>query len=113
MKCPNCHTNFTRESQLVVVDNDSFEKVAWFRPAPRNRLACPECGTLLKHRHSTLLIAATLGFGFLLTMSLKIVYPDSEILTRLFWLFTAAIMLCVPLLMRCGRSFRRDDDDSR
>ena len=110
MKCPNCHTNFTRESQLTVIDNSEFGKIAWFRPAPRNRLACPQCGTLLKHRQSTLLIAALLGIGFLLTMTLKIVYPDHGVLDLLFWLFTVALALCVPLLMLSRGSFRADDD---
>lgn len=112
MKCPDCDTNFTSESQLMLVENSPGRQVPWYLPAPRNRLACPHCGTILKHRPATLLTGALLGCCFLLAMTLKIVFPDSEILNILFWISIIALACSVPLLMLSKSTFRRDQDQA-
>ncbi len=109
MKCPNCGTNYSSDSQLAIRCDSRSPQVPWFRLAPAQRLDCPRCGIGLKHSRFSLILVATLGFGFLASLSLRMVYPGIGLFQFAFWFFLAAMVLGVPLLMHSPVPFSRDD----
>lgn len=108
MKCPNCETNITDERKLHAVGDPENSDVPWYRLTPAKKVTCPACGTPLRHNRLTLTIAMAIGLGFLATLSMKAVYPDSTSLKVLVWTFTLAGIVSVPVLMRSRRYFRRN-----
>ncbi len=109
MKCPNCGTNYSSDSQLSVRYDMEPPEAPWFRLAPARRLGCPECGIGLKYSRFSLAVVATLGFGFLACMTLKIIYPEIGFIDFAFWFFLFAMVVGVPLLMHSRIPFSRDD----
>ena len=109
MKCPNCGTNYSSDSQLAVRCDPEAPAVPWFRLTPARRLGCPQCGIGLKHSRFSLVFAAVLGVGFLTSMALKIVYPDAGLIDIAFWFFLFAMAVGVPLLMHSPIPFSRDE----
>ena len=109
MKCPNCATNYSSDSQLVIHHDSNAPRVPWFKLAPAHRLSCPQCGIGLKHSRFSLAIVAALGLGFLASLSLKMYYLDSGLADYAFWFFLFAMVVGVPLLMHSPVPFSRDE----
>ena len=109
MQCPNCGRNFEHERQLSTESAADDADLAWYKLSPPRKVSCPECGTHLRHSRYTLSIVLLLGLAFVVTMSMKTIYPDSTALRVLFWVCTVALMICVPVVMRGRGYFKRDD----
>lgn len=109
MKCPNCGTNYSSDSQLAIRCDSNTPRVPWFKLAPAQRLDCPQCGIGLKHSRFSLVFGSTLGLGFLASMSLRLFYPHVGLIDFAFWFFLFAMVIGVPLLMHSPLPFSRDE----
>ena len=109
MKCPNCKTNFSSDSQLQASYEPDPGQIPWHRITPARKLSCPHCGLGLKYSRLSFAIVATLGGGFLASMFLKILYQDNALISWAFWFFLVAMIVGVPLLMHSRLPFARDE----
>ena len=110
MKCPNCGTNYSNDSQLAVRNDPSSAQVPWYRLTPAPRLGCPQCGIGLRHSRFSLAFVALLSLGFLTSLCLKFIYLDIVLIDIAFWFFLFAMVVGVPLLMHSPIPFARDDN---
>lgn len=107
MKCPGCGTSFASERQLSVTPSPTGTRVPWYRPAPRRRLACPECGIALRHNRVTLCAGVGLGAVYLGVLGLKTLHPHSEAIALLFTVVSLGLIPALLLLMRRRSYFKR------
>ncbi len=109
MRCPNCNSRFTHESELFTQRSEHAASTPWYKLAPPGRVVCPHCGIGLRYNRVILAIVALLGAGFLASMGLKMLFPQNTIVDWSFWFFMVGLFVSVPLILHSNMRFVRKD----